>query len=137
VLLGDVAPDQLAALHRNAKVNIFASRCENCPNVLLEALASGRPVVCSNAPPMPEFGADAVVYFDPLSPSELADILVELLGDPESMERLGKRAAQRARDFSLAGCAKKTWESLFELTGVSISGSAFDATGAERPERAT
>jgi glycosyltransferase involved in cell wall biosynthesis len=135
VLLGPVPADQLPALHREAKVNIFASRCENCPNTLLEALASGRPVVCSKEPPMPEFGADAVEYFDPLNPSEFADLLVDLLGDQEWMERLGKKGIQRARNFPLDECVKKTWESLFELAGASRSGRASDAADPGGPGR--
>lgn len=79
VILGKVPHEQLPALYQQAKANIFASECENCPNILLEALASGRPILCSSRPPMPEFAENEVTYFDPSKPQELADLLVQFL----------------------------------------------------------
>lgn len=68
ILTGSVPYAQLPPLYQNALINIFASECENCPNILLEALASGRPVLASNRPPMPELCGNGAVYFDPAVP---------------------------------------------------------------------
>lgn len=112
---GNVPYADIPTYYQHAKVNIFASSCENCPYILLEALAGGRPVLCSAYQPMPEFGADAVTYFDPYKPDQLADTLIAMLDDPMRMAEMGKRAQQRARDFDLEISARRTWEALFAL----------------------
>jgi len=114
-LLGNLPYYELPALYQNAKAIIFASESENCPNILLESLAAARPIVCSNRPPMPEFGGDAVIYFDPASPEDLADKLMAIIDDDSERARLGSRAAERAGryDWTIAGQA--TWEALRAL----------------------
>lgn len=112
---GNVPYAELPGYYQYAKVNIFASSCENCPNILLEALAGGRPVVCSDYQPMPEFGADAVTYFDPYNSKQLADVLDAMLDDPTLMADMGKRALQRSRDFDWGISAHRTWDALFAL----------------------
>ena len=47
----------MPALYKYADFTIFASKSENCPNILLEAMASGSGIICSNAKPMREFAA--------------------------------------------------------------------------------
>ena len=42
----------LPNLYKNAEINVFLSEIENCPNILLEALSSKKPVLCSNKQPM-------------------------------------------------------------------------------------
>ena len=115
ILTGAVPGAELPALCQNAKVNVFASACENCPNILLELLAAGRPVISSSAPPMPEFAGDAARYFDPYRPAELSRLLLELLGDRLERDRLGELAAQRSRRFDVRASALATWEALFAL----------------------
>jgi glycosyltransferase involved in cell wall biosynthesis len=115
VLLGPVTHDYLPGLYRSAKITVFASQCENCPNILLEAMAGGRPVLCSSDQPMPEFGADAVVYFDPTDAVELSDRLLEMLDDPELQQDYGDRAKRRSGDFRVDEAMRKTWESMLEL----------------------
>ncbi len=121
ILTGPIPYDELPAVYQNAALNIFASELENCPNILLEALAAGRPILCSNRPPMPEFGRDAVVYFDPASPDELADKLLCLLGAPAEMTRLSEIAPKYARGFDWEAAADATWRSIAGLVWQSQS----------------
>ena len=114
-LTGAVPHSEMPGLYRNAVINIFASECENCPNILIEALASGRPVLSSHHPPMPEFGGDGALYFDPRSPSDLAEKLATVLGNPLRMKELAARAEKRSRLYDWESCAQKTWHSMFQL----------------------
>ena len=114
---GSVSYDILPQLYKNAVINIFASECENCPNILLEMMASGRPVVCSNYPPMPEFGSDTVVYFDPENPETLAQGLEELLGNPEQQEKLADLAFEKSNDYRWGDTAGRTWQAIAALGG--------------------
>lgn len=112
ILRGNVPYSELPAYYHNAKVNVFASSCENCPNILLEALASGRPLLSSSYPPMPEFARDAALYFDPYEPRSLADKLVAILDDRGLIDRMGTAARARSLEFSWRVSAAKTWQAL-------------------------
>jgi glycosyltransferase involved in cell wall biosynthesis len=109
-LAGPVEQDQLPALYQNALINIFASECENCPNIMLEALASGRPLLSSNRPPMPEFGGDAPIYFEPSSPEDLANKLLSIIDDPVRMGELSDKAAQRSLLYDWDRAWRATWD---------------------------
>lgn len=112
LLPGSVPYEDLPALYQNARINIFASESENCPNILLEALASGRPVLCSDRPPMPEFGGDAVAYFDPRSPAACASGLLDLLESAQRRSDLAHRALIRSRRHDWSESARGTWEAI-------------------------
>ncbi len=115
LLLGPVPHNDLPSLYQHAVVNIFASECENCPNILLEALAAGRPVVCSNRPPMPEFGGSAAMYFSPSSPEDLAEKLLWLLNHPDLQDDFGSRARERSLLFDWRKTADLTWRTIADL----------------------
>lgn len=115
ILAGNIAYQELPALYRHAKINIFASECENCPNILLEALGVGRPLLVSDIPPMPEFGGEAVVYFDPNSPDAFAKQMFSIIDRPEELGRLGELAATQARKYDWSVTAHQTWTAIREL----------------------
>jgi len=115
VLLGPVDHGRLPGLCQNAKLNIFASRLENCPNILLELLASGQPILCSTDPPMPEFGGDAVLYFDATDPRQLRDRIASVIDDAERRERLGAAARERSRLYQVDESMRRTWDLLTSL----------------------
>jgi glycosyltransferase involved in cell wall biosynthesis len=112
LLLGMVPYEKMPELYQNAVVNIFASECETCPNILLEALAAGRPMVVSKCDPMPEFAGDAVLYFDPKSPDELAHSLAMLLEDSELTFQLGNRALERSMLYDGSHTVGRTWNAI-------------------------
>ncbi len=115
ILAGEIAHHDLPGVYQHAAVGIFASECENCPNVLLEAMAAGQALLVSERPPMPEFARDAVWYFDPASPDDLAGKLVDLLEDEELRRELGTRASETARRYDWATTAGRTWEAIRAL----------------------
>lgn len=112
MMVGNIPHAELPAVYRHAKINIFASECENCPNILLEALGAGRPLLVSDRPPMPEFGRDAVVYFDPGSPEAFAEKLNVMIDDQDWLAALSSRATERAAGFDWQDVARRTWASI-------------------------
>jgi len=116
LIKGQVPYEGMPAVYQHALLNIFASQCENCPNILLEALAAGRPVVVSNCQPMPEFAGDAAIYFDPRSPDQIADRLSEVLGDPCRMKELSERALERSRMYDWQTTSNRTWNAIASLS---------------------
>lgn len=115
ILTGNIPYRELPAVYAHAKINIFASTCENCPNILLEAMGAGRPLLVSDRQPMPEFGRDAAVYFDPLSPENFADQLEELIDDASRLDFLAECVVEQSRRFRWDETAKRTWAVIAEL----------------------
>lgn len=110
LVVGSVAYDDLPAVYHHASVNLFASSCENCPNILLEALGAGRPVLSSDVMPMPEFGGDAVDYFSPTDPKSICDALARILQNETRRNSLAAAAARRSADFDWASTSRATWQ---------------------------
>jgi glycosyltransferase involved in cell wall biosynthesis len=107
--LGPVAHEQLPARYAAADLCVFASSCENMPNILLEGMASALPVACSNRGSMSELLGDAGAYFDPEDPSSIADALRRLIESPELRQQLARAALARARQYSWTRCARDTF----------------------------
>ncbi|MFL7963464.1 glycosyltransferase family 4 protein [Pseudomonas kielensis] len=117
VLLGAIPYHDLPALYHHAYLNLFASSCENCPNIMLEALASGRPMICSNVMPMPEFGADAALYFSPFDSLDILRVLSEALSHPDVLKDLSLAAIRQSGKYDWESTSRRTWGELLALTG--------------------
>ncbi|MGH9554401.1 MAG: glycosyltransferase family 4 protein [Terriglobales bacterium] len=101
-----------ARLHEEyaqADAFVFASSCENLPNILLEAMAAGLPIASSERGPMPEVLGDAGLFFDPEDPQEIATVLESLIRGRDLRTRLADAAHRRAQDFSWDRCAGETF----------------------------
>ena len=114
-LLGAIPYSELPAVYHHAHLVLFASSCENCPNILLEALGAGRPVLSSNVMPMPEFGGDAVAYFSPFDPDDIAKTMKKVLTDNDYAQYLAAAAANRSAQYDWEYTAKATWTHIFGL----------------------
>lgn len=110
--LGKVDYEKLPGLYKSARGLVFASSCECCPNILLEKLSAGKTVFCSNYQPMPEFGQDAVTYFDPYNPQDLAEKVFSLELSPSQLDKMGHRAYKQALKFDWNITIKKTFDFL-------------------------
>ncbi len=117
-VLGDIPYTELPSYYQHAKINLFASSCEiGASFVLIEALAGGRPVLCSNYPPMPEAAEDAAAYFDPYDPERLAVLLARYLDDKSLRDRMGFAAFKQSQKYQWRDTALRTWTALAELAG--------------------
>ena len=88
------------------------------PNTLIEAMAVGLPIACSNRGPMPEIMADGGVAFDPEDPSSIADAIEKLIEDPKLRISRAARAKTLADQYSWSRCGKETWKFLLETIGL-------------------
>jgi glycosyltransferase involved in cell wall biosynthesis len=107
-LLGAAAPEELEGLYAGADLVAHPSLYEGFGLPVLEAMARGVPVACSDIPPLREVAGDAARYFDPRDPATIATAIAELLADPAERERLAQAGRARAAGFSWAKAARET-----------------------------
>lgn len=106
---GAVPYARLHEEYAQADAFVFASSCENLPNILVEAMAAGLPIASSRRGPMPEVLGDAGVFFDPENPDDIAGTLDLFLQDHDLRTRVSAAAHRRAQDFSWERCARETF----------------------------
>jgi glycosyltransferase involved in cell wall biosynthesis len=90
----------LPKVYAAADMLVMPSRCEGFGLPVLEAMACGSPVVCSRAASLPEVGGEAVMYFDPRSPEDLANAIELVLGWQELRESMRTKGLMRAARFT-------------------------------------
>ncbi len=121
---GALARSDLPQRLAGADILIFASSCETMPNILLEYMAAGRPIACSNRGPMPEILADAGVYFDPEAPTEIAAACCRLMDNALLREACVKKARSRVSRYHWAKCAADTFEVLVRVARAHPAGAS-------------
>jgi glycosyltransferase involved in cell wall biosynthesis len=103
--VGHVPKEELAALYRGAACLVFPSRYEGFGLPMLEAMATGTPVVASTAGALPEVAGGAAVLVPPRDPAALADGVGRALAERDRLRKLG---LERSRLFTWAETAKQT-----------------------------
>jgi glycosyltransferase involved in cell wall biosynthesis len=112
--LGFVTTSQLQVLFRLARAMIFPSKFEGLGLPVLEAFRAELPVISSNATVLPEVAGDAVLYFDPNSPEQLAEAIEMLRGSEALRKDLMRRGQTLLQRYS-ADLAADHFASLYEL----------------------
>jgi glycosyltransferase involved in cell wall biosynthesis len=106
-----LSAEELEGLWTLARAFVFPSLYEGFGLPVLEAMARGVPVACSNASSLPEVAGDAALLFDPHNEVAIAEALRTLLDDEALREQLRVRGLARADEF--------TWQRTARLTHAS------------------
>ena len=113
--LGFVSDLDLLHLYNACDLFVFPSFYEGFGLPVLEAMACGRAVTCSNTSAMPEVVDGAAILFDPYSREEMTRAMADLLRDAELRARMERLGQQRTAHFSWQKSAQKTLEVYYEV----------------------
>lgn len=113
--IGYCTKEQLPALYRNAACLVFPSLFEGFGMPVLEAMACGCPVVCSNTTSLPEIGGDAALLVDPEDHEALAEAVRSVINSRELRDVMRSRGLERAKQFSWRRHTIETLRVLYDV----------------------
>jgi glycosyltransferase involved in cell wall biosynthesis len=125
---GFVSDDQLLELYNACDCFVFPSFYEGFGLPILEAMACGRAVACSNTSAMPEVADGAGILFDPHSVDEIRRAMSDILLDPELRARKERLGLHRAASFSWQKSARATLDVYQEVVEERQGGRKLAAT---------
>jgi len=96
-------------MYKDSDLFIFASTCENMPNILIEAMTAGLPIVCSDKQPMPEFLKDGAMYFDAKNSNSIENAIESMIRNIEQRKELAEKSKSYSTKFSWEKCANETF----------------------------
>jgi glycosyltransferase involved in cell wall biosynthesis len=108
IFTGRVLDDDLPALYSGADCFLMPSLYEGFGFPVLEAMACGTPVVCSDRSSLPEVAGDAALLIDPEDEERLASAVGHLLADDHLRSQLRQRGEKQAAGFRWVECAVQT-----------------------------
>lgn len=106
--LGFVPDEHLPALYRRSLGHVLVSFAEGFGLTLVEAMASGAPLVATAGSSLAEVAGDAGLLVPPDDPRAIGDAMVRLAEDRELRDQLRSRGLVRAREFSRDRFAERT-----------------------------
>lgn len=112
-----VSEEELLSLYNACGLFVYPSLYEGFGLPVIEAMACGKPVACSNATSLPEVGGEAAVYFDPLDVDDIAGAIVAIMSDDDRRHELGFGSLERAKSFSWRKAAERTIDVFEQLGG--------------------
>lgn len=116
-ILGYIDDEDLAGLYQLATAFVYPSIAEGFGLQLVEAMATGCPVVASDESCLPEVVGDAGLLVDPSDAADVGEAMRRVVEDDQLREQLSERGRRRARRFSWRRCARETLAVYRELFG--------------------
>jgi glycosyltransferase involved in cell wall biosynthesis len=120
VLTGFIEDSELRALYSAARVYACPSLYEGFGFTVLEAMACGTPVVCSQAASLPEVGGDAALYADATNAQPFGEALFRAFTDENLREEMIQSGYENVRRFSWEDAASNCLEIYDKVVGSSV-----------------
>jgi len=117
-ILDFIAHSNIPDLLKKNDIFIFSSSCENMPNTLIEAMASGLPIICSNRGPMPEVMSEKGIFFDPELPESLKAAMIKICSSKIIAKEQAALAFDLAAKYSWNRCSKETFKYLIDTANL-------------------
>ena len=106
IIPGYINNKDLPLVYFCAKVFLYTSNRESFGIPLLEAMASGIPVVATKTSSLPEIAKDAAFFVDPEKPDEIANAIARILSDEGLRQSMIQKGRERASEFSWVSTAR-------------------------------
>jgi len=106
--LGYIPTEALPALYAGAAMLVYPSLYEGFGLPLVEAMASGTPVITSNCSSMPEVVGNAGMLVEPEDEAMIAQAIRQLLEDENAAQQLAEQGLERVQQFAWERCAQQT-----------------------------
>jgi glycosyltransferase involved in cell wall biosynthesis len=113
---GPISHTKIIEYYKSSNIFAMSSTCENMPNILIEAMASGLPIASSNYGPMPEFLKEGGEYYNPLDEYSIENTIEKLILNPNLRYNNALKAFEYAKQYSWEKCASQTFEYIKELS---------------------
>ena len=113
-LFENIAYENLHDLYEDIDLGVFASTCENFPNIILEYIGCSLPFICSNREPMPTITKNLTYYFDPEDPQDISKKLIKIIHDYKFRETLSLNFSKLVTKYSWNECSRKTFSFIYE-----------------------
>ena len=117
IRLGAVDDAQLRSLYHAAAALVYPSRYEGFGLPVLEAMASGTPVLASRAASIPEVLGETGILLNPDEPTAWADAIVGVMTDAAQQARMRAAGVARAAEFTWARTARATLDVYLRVAG--------------------
>ncbi len=107
-IIGHIPDAHLAAIYNGATVLVYPSLYEGFGLPIVEAMACGCPVICSNVASMPEVAGEGALLIDPQNSDELASAIETVVTDSETRDNLVSQGHARTKLLSWQRTARET-----------------------------
>ncbi len=127
-----VSDEDLTRFYGACDMFVYPSLYEGFGLPIIEAMACGRAVACSNAAAMPEVADSAALLFDPNSDIEMLRAMRDILLDAQLRTRMERLGVQRAGIYNWDRTARQTLDVYYEVAGAAMRSPAGSSTAALR-----
>ena len=134
VLPGRLPESAVPDLYRGAALVVLPSRGEGFGLPVIEAMACGVPVICSDLPVLREIADGVAIFCDPNDPAEFAAAMASMLDAPSNSSRR-QLGVERARTFTWERAARQTVEAYELALGVPLIGPALEEYPGRRQDK--
>jgi glycosyltransferase involved in cell wall biosynthesis len=114
-MTGFVDDNELQNYYQHAEAFIFPSIYEGFGFPPLEAMATGTPVIASNAASIPEVCGDAALYFNPYDINDMANKIFQMVKNNDMKKEYINKGINQVKKYSWEKTAKKTCDVIMEI----------------------
>ena len=115
IMPGWVEEEDLPYIYSGAQAFIFPSKYEGFGIPIIQAMACGVPIICSNIPVLKEVAGEAAMFFNPDDKRDIAKAMVEIASNKKLRQELIIKGNKRVKEFSWEKCAQATLKEINNL----------------------